>query len=118
MASAANNVPPAMTADIIIMQAGEPGIPPAPTAMDPAPFATASPSLNRVPTLVAQLQHNSIDAPPEKSPVSGRPDEPVLTDQTNFLPTRQVIYIFCGLALGLGCTFLDQTMWVLVMVRG
>ncbi|KIP08456.1 hypothetical protein PHLGIDRAFT_34950 [Phlebiopsis gigantea 11061_1 CR5-6] len=33
----------------------------------------------------------------------------VLTDQTNFLPTRQVITVFCGLSIALACAFLDQT---------
>ena len=35
-----------------------------------------------------------------------------LTDQTNFLPTRQVIMVFCGLSVALACSFLDQTMYV------
>lgn len=34
-----------------------------------------------------------------------------LTDQTNFLPTRQVIMVFCGLSVALACSFLDQTMY-------
>ena len=34
-----------------------------------------------------------------------------LTDQTNFLPTRQVIIVFCGLSVALACAFLDQTMY-------
>lgn len=33
-----------------------------------------------------------------------------LTDQTNFLPTRQVITVFMGLSVALACAFLDQTM--------
>jgi hypothetical protein len=33
-----------------------------------------------------------------------------LSDQTNFLPTRQVITVFCGLSFALACAFLDQTM--------
>lgn len=33
-----------------------------------------------------------------------------LTDQTNFLPTRQVIIVFSGLSVALACAFLDQTM--------
>lgn len=33
-----------------------------------------------------------------------------LTDQTNFLPTRQVITVFMGLSVALACSFLDQTM--------
>ncbi|KIP08458.1 hypothetical protein PHLGIDRAFT_377944 [Phlebiopsis gigantea 11061_1 CR5-6] len=32
-----------------------------------------------------------------------------LTDQTNFLPARQVFVIFCGLSVALACAFLDQT---------
>lgn len=46
------------------------------------------------------------DASPE-APPSG------LTDQTNFLPTRQVITVFLGLSVALACSFLDQTMCVL-----
>jgi hypothetical protein len=42
-----------------------------------------------------------------KSPVK---TEPVFTDQTNFLPTRQVIAAFLGLAVALCLSFLDQTM--------
>ena len=38
----------------------------------------------------------------------------VLTDQTNFLPTRQVITVFCGLSVALACAFLDQTMWAFI----
>jgi hypothetical protein len=33
-----------------------------------------------------------------------------LTDQTNFLPARQVIAVFMGLSVALMCSFLDQTM--------
>jgi hypothetical protein len=56
---------------------------------------------------------------PATVPVSGAPsvaagddDAPRdgLTDQTNFLPTRQVITVFLGLSVGLACSFLDQTM--------
>ncbi|EIN07711.1 MFS general substrate transporter [Punctularia strigosozonata HHB-11173 SS5] len=32
-----------------------------------------------------------------------------LTDQTNFLPARQVIAVFMGLSVALMCSFLDQT---------
>ena len=35
-----------------------------------------------------------------------------LTDQTNFLPTRQVITVFLGLSVALACAFLDQTVYV------
>ena len=43
---------------------------------------------------------------PGEAPPSG------LTDQTNFLPTRQVITVFLGLSVALACSFLDQTMYV------
>jgi hypothetical protein len=33
-----------------------------------------------------------------------------LADQTNFLPTKQVIMVFIGLSVALACSFLDQTM--------
>lgn len=33
-----------------------------------------------------------------------------LQDQTNFLPTRQVIIVFLGLSVALACAFLEQTM--------
>ena len=33
-----------------------------------------------------------------------------LEDQTNFLPTRQVILVFLGLSIALACSMLDQTM--------
>ncbi|KAH9921048.1 major facilitator superfamily domain-containing protein [Fomitopsis serialis] len=36
-------------------------------------------------------------------------DSVELTDQTNFLPTRQVIMVFLGLSIALMCSFLDQT---------
>ncbi|WVO13016.1 hypothetical protein L204_100625 [Cryptococcus depauperatus] len=32
-----------------------------------------------------------------------------LQDQTNFLPTKQVIFVFCGLTCALFCSLLDQT---------
>jgi hypothetical protein len=35
-----------------------------------------------------------------------------LTDQTNYLPTRQVITVFAGLNLAVMVGFLDQTMFV------
>jgi hypothetical protein len=157
MASADTIVPPAMTADIV--QAGEPGVPPVPTAIDPttsaiaspalsiaptlaeypesvneevkpapsspeksptrSPHVGASPSLSRVPTLAEHSGYNgttTLPASHAKTAASARPEEPGLTDQTNFLPMRQVIYIFCGLSLGLGCTFLDQTMWVPIVL--
>lgn len=34
----------------------------------------------------------------------------VLTDQTNLLPTKQVITVFIALSIALMCSFLDQTM--------
>ena len=37
-------------------------------------------------------------------------DEPLLQDQTNLLPTRQVILVFIGLCVALFCSLLDQTM--------
>lgn len=40
-----------------------------------------------------------------------------LTDQTNFLPARQVFVIFCGLSVALACAFLDQTMYVSLYFR-
>lgn len=40
-----------------------------------------------------------------------------LTDQTNFLPARQVFVIFCGLSVALACAFLDQTMYVYLCSR-
>ena len=41
--------------------------------------------------------------------VDGPPPE-ALDDQTNFLPTRQVIMVFMGLSIALACSMLDQTM--------
>lgn len=35
-----------------------------------------------------------------------------LDDQTNFLPTKQVIMVFLGLSIALACSMLDQTMYV------
>ena len=35
-----------------------------------------------------------------------------LEDQTNFLPTKQVIMVFLGLSIALACAMLDQTMCV------
>lgn len=35
--------------------------------------------------------------------------EATLQDQTNLLPTRQVIIVFCGLSCAIFCTLLDQT---------
>lgn len=34
-----------------------------------------------------------------------------LDDQTNFLPTKQVIMVFLGLSIALACSMLDQTMY-------
>lgn len=49
---------------------------------------------------------NQQSSPGEASPAG-------LTDQTNFLPTKQVITVFLGLSVALACAFLDQTMYVL-----
>lgn len=38
-----------------------------------------------------------------------------LTDQTNYLPTRQVIAVFAGLNLAVMVGFLDQTMYVQIV---
>lgn len=35
-----------------------------------------------------------------------------LEDQTNFLPTKQVVMVFMGLSIALACSMLDQTMYV------
>jgi hypothetical protein len=54
-----------------------------------------------VPTTAAPSLH--------ESPQTGSlPDG--LDDQTNFLPTKQVITVFFGLSFSLACAFLDQTM--------
>lgn len=47
-----------------------------------------------------------LSAPEEAPPPAG------LTDQTNFLPTKQVITVFMGLSVALACAFLDQTVYV------
>lgn len=36
-----------------------------------------------------------------------------LQDQTNFLPFRQLLLVFAGLSMAMGCPMLDQTMYVL-----
>ena len=88
-----------------------------------------------VTAMVADESKNSgVDEPPDDitvvgvSPLSYGPTEPStpvgdgaqtpkgdeppygLTDQTNFLPTRQVIMVFLGMSVALACSFLDQTM--------
>ncbi|KIP12091.1 hypothetical protein PHLGIDRAFT_62405 [Phlebiopsis gigantea 11061_1 CR5-6] len=40
-----------------------------------------------------------------------------LTDQTNFLPTKQVIMVFLGLSVALACSFLDQTIIATALPR-
>ncbi|KAI0701349.1 MFS general substrate transporter [Cytidiella melzeri] len=40
-----------------------------------------------------------------------------LVDQTNFLPTRQVITVFIGLSVALACSFLDQTIVATALPR-
>lgn len=50
----------------------------------------------------AHLGKNATDA------ATGAPEG--LEDQTNFLPTRQVILVFLGLSIALACSMLDQTM--------
>ncbi|KAI0087353.1 MFS general substrate transporter [Irpex rosettiformis] len=43
--------------------------------------------------------------------------EVILTDQTNFLPTKQVIMVFLGLSVALACSFLDQTIVATALPR-
>lgn len=40
-----------------------------------------------------------------------------LTDQTNFLPIRQVITVFLGLSVALACAYLDQTVVATALPR-
>ncbi|EPQ54241.1 MFS general substrate transporter [Gloeophyllum trabeum ATCC 11539] len=40
-----------------------------------------------------------------------------LTDQTNFLPTRQVITVYLGLSVALACSFLEQTIVATALPR-
>ncbi|KZT23709.1 MFS general substrate transporter [Neolentinus lepideus HHB14362 ss-1] len=50
--------------------------------------------------------------PPSPATIDGgkpSPSAPALEDQTNFLPTRQVITVFLGLSVAMSCSFLDQT---------
>lgn len=42
--------------------------------------------------------------------VQGKDDKYALQDQTNLLPVKQVIVIFCGLNCALFCSLLEQTM--------
>ena len=49
------------------------------------------------------------NSPAEKLPQDG-PAPEGLDDQTNFLPSRQVIMVFLGLSIALSCAMLDQTM--------
>lgn len=42
----------------------------------------------------------------------GHKQAPELQDQTNLLPTKQVILVFLGLCCALFCSLLDQTMSV------
>jgi hypothetical protein len=44
-------------------------------------------------------------------------DEATLQDQTNLLPTKQVLMVFIGLTAAIFCSLLDQTMCVLLSVR-
>ncbi|GJE94802.1 MFS general substrate transporter [Phanerochaete sordida] len=50
-------------------------------------------------------------SPSEEAPPLG------LTDQTNFLPTKQVITVFLGLSVALACSFLDQTIIATALPR-
>ncbi|TFK50126.1 MFS general substrate transporter [Heliocybe sulcata] len=46
---------------------------------------------------------------PEKINGSKPPPDSELTDQTNFLPARQVITVYLGLCTALACSFIEQT---------
>jgi hypothetical protein len=45
------------------------------------------------------------------------PNAVQLTDQTNYLPTRQVIAVFLGLSVALACSYLDQTIVATALPR-
>lgn len=67
-------------------------------------------------TVVSMALNNDTMNDVPSSPTSendGHVDKPApeeLEDQTNFLPTRQVIMVFLGLSIALACSMLDQTM--------
>jgi hypothetical protein len=48
----------------------------------------------------------------EISEKSSKAKAPVLQDQTNLLPVKQVILVFVGLTCALFCSLIDQTMYV------
>ncbi|TFK49175.1 MFS general substrate transporter [Heliocybe sulcata] len=62
-------------------------------------------------TMPEAAQTGGPDAPLPTAIEGKKPSLPAadLEDQTNFLPTRQVITVFLGLSVALACSFLDQT---------
>jgi hypothetical protein len=72
--------------------------------------AASQPADDLVTAPTAPVTMSDDDAKPKEQSSPEAPSPHGLTDQTNFLPTRQVITVFLGLSVALACSFLDQTM--------
>jgi hypothetical protein len=70
------------------------------------PTTTSTSPGTATPTSVTEHESAKLpkEAKEEKPPPTG------LTDQTNYLPKKQVIMVYSGLSVALMCSFLDQTM--------
>ena len=80
---------------------------------DSLPMTTLDPVSTRedvAPPVADSASSNDLPKEPTENVPHG------LTDQTNFLPTKQVITVFMGLSVALACSFLDQTMYVLTLL--
>ncbi|KAH8831764.1 MFS general substrate transporter [Flagelloscypha sp. PMI_526] len=72
-------------------------------------MATSSPQQDNSPAaLSVRSNHDELPATTELPPDTNHLKDG-LTDQTNFLPRRQLFLAFIGLSAALGCSFLDQT---------
>jgi hypothetical protein len=80
------------------------------TTPDDATFVSPPPM-----TIPEAAQTGGADAPVPTSSTAVQESAPPpgLTDQTNFLPTRQVVTVFLGMTVAVMCSFLDQTMCVI-----
>ena len=83
------------------------------SADDPQDDAATVVSMSRHDTMVDAPA--SPHAPKAAQKIVDTPPPEGLEDQTNFLPTKQVIMVFMGLSIALACSMLDQTMCVALL---
>ncbi|KZT29870.1 MFS general substrate transporter [Neolentinus lepideus HHB14362 ss-1] len=67
-------------------------------------------------TIVVATRPQSLHQIPSDK-IKGSKPPPELTDQTNFLPARQVITVYLGLCTALACSFLEQTIVATALPR-